>query len=124
MEKEIIYEQKFSPLADNVLVDPDAAPEETKGGIILPDSAKDDPRVGTVVSIGPDVSWHNEPKPGNGLTEKVKYKRVPNLVPGDRVMCPEAGGTPVVVNGKTYKCFPEVELLGIVTIVPQEPSIK
>ena len=67
--------QKIQPLLGHVLIEPSAAEEKTPGGIIVPDSAKEKPSEGTVVSLAVDAS--------------------DQIVPGDRVIYKKFGGTPI-----------------------------
>ena len=72
------------------------------GGIVLPDSAKEKPLMGTVISVGPGKMLDS----GNRGKMSVKKK--------DVVLYSKYGGTDVEVDGKEYKIFRESEILGIV----------
>ena len=90
------------PLEDGFVVKPQDAEEKTAGGIVLPDSAKEKPLMGTVVSVGPGKMLDS----GNRATMSVKKK--------DVVLYSKYGGTDVEVDGTEYKIFRESEILGIV----------
>jgi len=89
-------------MEDRIVVKPQEAEAKTAGGIVLPDSAKEKPLIGTVVSVGPGKMLDS----GNRGTMSVKKK--------DVVLYSKYGGTDVEVDGKEYKIFRESEILGIV----------
>lgn len=94
---------KIQPLADRVLVEPSKEEEVKKGGIIIPDSAKEKPTTGKVIAIG---------------TGKVddNGKKIPfNVKVGDKVLMPKYGGTEVKMNDKDYQIMREDDILGIVS---------
>ena len=94
---------KIQPLADRVLVEPSKEEEVKKGGIIIPDSAKEKPTTGKVIAIG---------------TGKVDDdgKKIPfNVKVGDKVLMPKYGGTEVKMNDKDYQIMREDDILGIVS---------
>ncbi|MHC5144990.1 MAG: co-chaperone GroES [Planctomycetota bacterium] len=93
---------KLIPMEDRIVVKPQEAEEMTAGGIVLPDSAKEKPLIGTVVSVGPGKMLDS----GNRGKMSVKKK--------DVVLYSKYGGTDVEVDGKEYKIFRESEILGIV----------
>jgi chaperonin GroES len=93
---------KLIPMEDRIVVKPQEAEEKTAGGIVLPDSAKEKPLMGTVVSVGPGKMLDS----GVRGTMSVKKK--------DVVLYSKYGGTDVEVDGKEYKIFRESEILGIV----------
>lgn len=78
---------KLQPLADRVLVKPLAREEVTKGGIVLPDTAKEKPQEGEVLAVGPGRMTENG-------------KRVPlDIGVGDIVVYSRYGGTEIKVDG-------------------------
>jgi chaperonin GroES len=93
---------KIQPLADRVLVEPLDEDEQVKGGIIIPDSAKEKPQQGKVVALG------------TGKLDE-EGKKIPfNVKKGDTVLMPKYGGTEVKLNGKEYQITREEDILGIV----------
>ena len=92
---------KIRPLGARVLVEPVDAKEQNKGGIIIPDSAKEKPQEGLVIAIGKKVDDDNKPVPFD-----VKV--------GDRVLMPKYGGTEVKINSKEYQLVREDDLLGVI----------
>lgn len=93
---------KIRPLNDRVLVKRLEEEEVTKGGIIIPDTAKEKPAEGEVVAVGP------------GRLDD-KGKRVPvELKAGDRVLFSKYGGTDVKLDGKDYLILREDDILGVV----------
>lgn len=87
----------IQPLADRVLVEPAPAEETTKGGIIIPDTAKEKPQRGTVVAVGPGKK--DEP-----TTVKA----------GDTVLYGKYSGTEIQVEGNDYLMMRESDILAIV----------
>jgi chaperonin GroES len=92
----------FRPLHDRVLVRRIDAEEKTKGGIIIPDTAKEKPQEGEIVAAGPGA--RNEQ--GQLVALDVK--------PGDRVLFAKWSGTEVKIDGKDLLIMKESDLLGIV----------
>jgi chaperonin GroES len=93
---------KIRPLGDRVLVEPlDEAKEQKKGGIIIPDSAKEKPMEGLVIAIG-----KKKDKEGKEQPFDVKV--------GDRVLMPKYGGTEVKIADKEYQLVREDDLLGVI----------
>ncbi|MCX7818490.1 MAG: co-chaperone GroES [Kiritimatiellae bacterium] len=93
---------KIQPLADRVLVEPIEEAEQKKGGIIIPDTAKEKPTTGKVIAIG---------------TGKIDEKgnKIPfNVKVGDKVLMPKYGGTEVKLDDKEYQIIREEDILGIV----------
>jgi len=93
---------KIKPLADRVVVKPEVAEEKTKGGIILPDTAKEKPVVGTVVAVGPGKKTDD----GKILPMDVKV--------GDKVLYGKYSGTEVTIEGEEYLIMRESDLFAIV----------
>ena len=92
---------KIQPLADRVLVEPIKEEEVKKGGIIIPDSAKEKPQQGKVIAVGTGK-----------LDDSVK--KIPfNVKEGDLVLMPKYGGTEVKLDDKTYQILREEDILGI-----------
>jgi chaperonin GroES len=93
---------KIQPLSDRVLVEPAKEEEVKKGGIIIPDSAKEKPTTGKVIAIG---------------TGKIDEKgnKVPfNVKVGDKVLMPKYGGTEVKLDDKEYQIMREEDILGVI----------
>jgi chaperonin GroES len=87
---------KIKPLDDRVLLEPAEAEEKTASGIIIPDSAKEKPRIGTVIAVGTDED----------LREKVKE--------GNKVLFAKYGGDDVEMNGKEYRILQRSDILAVV----------
>jgi chaperonin GroES len=93
---------KMKPLADRVVIKPAQAEEKTKGGIILPDTAKEKPVVGEVVAVGPGK-----------VTDDGK-KVAPEVKVGDKVLYGKYSGTEVTVEGEEYLIMREADIFAIV----------
>jgi chaperonin GroES len=92
---------KLRPLGDRVLVEPVEEKEVKKGGIIIPDSAKEKPTEGVVRALG------------TGKTDD-EGKKVPFEVKvGDRVLVSKYGGTEVKLDDKEYKLLNADDILAI-----------
>ena len=90
------------PLGDRVLVEPVEEKETKKGGIIIPDTAKEKPQEGVVVALGTGKTDDN----GKKVAFEVKK--------GDRVLVSKYGGTEIKIDGKEYKIFSSDDLLAII----------
>ena len=94
---------KIQPLSDRVLVEPLKESEEMKGGIIIPDTAKEKPQQGKVIAIGTGKLDDNG-------------KKIPfNVKVGDMVLMPKYGGTEVKLDDKKYQIMREEDILGILS---------
>ena len=93
---------KIHPLADRVVVQPAEAEEKTKGGIILPDTAKEKPVEGTIVATGPGKVADN----GELVKMAVKV--------GDKVLYGKYSGTEVTIDGEEYLIMRESDIFAIV----------
>src|SRR5438270_13386909 len=94
---------KFTPLHDRILVRRIEEGETTRGGIIIPDSAKDKPQEGEVVSTGKGKI--NE----DGKVFPLDVKE------GDRVLFGKYAGTEIKIDGEDYLIMKEEEVLGILS---------
>ena len=92
----------IKPLGDRVLVQPLDEKEVVKGGIIIPDTAKEKPQEGTVVAVGTGKRDDS----GKLIEFTVKV--------GDKVLISKYGGTEVKVEGESYLIMREDDILGIV----------
>ncbi len=93
----------MKPLGDRVMVERMDPEDKTASGIIIPDSAKEAPQQGKVISVG--VGVHN--KDGKLVPLDVKA--------GDRVLFSKFGGTEVQLKGKEYLILRESDVLGILS---------
>lgn len=92
---------KLRPLADRVIVKQSDAEQKTKSGIVLPDSAKEKPTQGKVISVGPGK-----------LDEKGKPMEI-GLRAGDTVYYGKWSGTEIEVNGEKFVILKESDVLGV-----------
>lgn len=93
---------KIQPLGERVLVEPVSEDEQVKGGIIIPDSAKEKPQQGKVIALGTGKIDDNG-------------KKVPfNVKKGDIVLMPQYGGQQVKIEEKEYQIMREEDILGVV----------
>ena len=93
---------KIQPLADRIVVKVLEAKEVTKGGIVLPDSAKEKPQEAEVVAVGKG-KVSNE---GKAITPEVKA--------GDRILFGKYSGTEITIDGDEYLILKEEDILAIV----------
>ncbi len=92
---------KMQPLADRLVVKPIAREEVTKGGIVLPDTAKEKPQEGEVLAVGP-----------GRMTED--GKRIPmDVKVGDIVLYSKYGGTEIKVEGEELMILRESDVLAV-----------
>ena len=92
---------KVKPLGDRVLVQPESEEEQVKGGIIIPDTAKEKPQRGKVVAIG------------TGNTDDSGKKIALNVKKGDNVLYGKYSGTEVRLDDEDYLIMPEGDILAI-----------
>ena len=93
---------KFRPLHDRVVVKRIEAEEKTAGGIIIPDTAKEKPQQGEVVSVGP-----------GGRDEAGKLVPI-DVKPGNRVLFGKWSGTEVKLDGVEYLIMKESDIMGVI----------
>ncbi len=93
---------KIKPLQDRIIVKRLEEEEKTKGGIIIPDTAKEKPIEGEVVAVGPGKVLEN----GNRVAPSVKA--------GDRVLFGKYAGTEVKIEGEEHLIMREDDILGII----------
>ena len=93
----------LKPLGSRVVVEPVEENEVTAGGIVLPDTAKEKPQKGTVLSVGPG----DRNEDGEHIPMDVKV--------GDVVLFQKYGGTEIKIDGKKLMIMRESDLLAIVT---------
>src|ERR1700677_4389025 len=92
---------KFRPLHDRVVVKRINAEEKTKGGIIIPDSAKEKPQEGQVAAVGPG---------GRGGAGKL----IPiDIKTGDRVLFGKWSGTEITLDGEELLIMKESDIMGV-----------
>jgi chaperonin GroES len=87
----------MKPIADRVIIKPASADEKTKGGLIIPDTAKEKPQRGEVIAVGPG-------KDGNLMTVQV----------GDLVLYGKYSGQEISYEGQDYLIMREEDILCII----------
>ncbi len=93
---------KIRPLGDKVIVKRLEAEEKTAGGIVLPDTAKEKPKQGKVISVG------NGKLLDNGTRSQMQVKK------GDKVLFTSYAGSEVKIAGEEYLIMDESEIMAIV----------
>jgi chaperonin GroES len=93
---------KFRPLHDRVVVRRIEAEEKTKGGIIIPDTAKEKPQEGEVIAVGP-----------GGRDESGKLIPI-ELKAGDRILFGKWSGTEIKLDGEELLIMKESDVMGII----------
>jgi chaperonin GroES len=94
---------KFTPLHDRILVRRVEEADTTRGGIIIPDSAKDKPQEGEVISAGKGK-----------ISEEGKVRPL-DVKAGDRILFGKYSGTEIKLDGEDFIIMREEEVLGILT---------
>ncbi len=92
---------KVRPLADRVLVEILEAEEKTKGGIILPDTAKEEKTEGKIIAVGSGKTLES------GKVQTIEVKK------GDRVLFGKYSGDDIVIDGVKHKILKESEILAV-----------
>ena len=93
---------KIRPLQDRIIVKRIEEEEKTKGGIIIPDSAKEKPMEGEVISVG------------SGKVLENGTKQVPEVKAGDRVLFGKYSGTEVKIDDIEHLIMREDDILGVI----------
>ncbi len=93
---------KFRPLHDRVVVRRIEGEEKTKGGIIIPDNAKEKPQEGEVISVGPGA------RDESGIVRSLDVKA------GDRILFGKWSGTEVKIDGQELLIMKESDIMGII----------
>ena len=93
---------KFRPLHDRVVVKRVAEEEKTKGGIIIPDTAKEKPMEGEVVAVGPGA------RDESGKIQPLDLKA------GDRILFGKWSGTEVKIDGEDLLIMKESDIMGVI----------
>lgn len=91
----------FRPLGDRVVIEAMKREEKTAGGIVLPDSAKEKPMEGTVISVGKGARDNQ----GNLIPMELKA--------GDKIVFGKWAGTEVKINGKELLIMKESDVMGV-----------
>jgi chaperonin GroES len=91
----------IKPLEDRVVVKPSTEEERTKGGIVLPDTAKERPQEGEVMAVGPGRLLDS----GERAPMDVKV--------GDKVIFAKYGGTEIKIDGEEYMILRQSDILAI-----------
>jgi chaperonin GroES len=91
----------FRPLGDRVLIKRVEEEEKTKGGIIIPDTAKEKPQEGEVVAVGPGA------RDDNGKVQPLDVQK------GDRILFGKWSGTEVKIDGVDLLIMKESDILGV-----------
>jgi chaperonin GroES len=96
------FNMKFRPLHDRVVVKRIDSDEKTKGGIIIPDTAKEKPQEGEVVAVGPGA------RDESGKLVALDVKK------GDRVLFGKWSGTEVKIDGADLLIMKESDIMGVI----------
>ena len=99
---------KFRPLHDRIVVRRLESEEKTRGGIIIPDTAKEKPQEGEVVAVGPGA--RNEQ--GQVVALDVKA--------GDRILFGKWSGTEIKIDGEDFLIMKEADVMGVVEAQAQQ----
>jgi chaperonin GroES len=89
------------PLGDRVVVKPNSREETTRGGIIIPDTAKEKPQEGIVIAVGIGRLLDNGARSAMELHE------------GDQVLFAKYGGTEIILEDEIYMVFRESDILAV-----------
>jgi chaperonin GroES len=93
---------KINPLADRVVVQALEEAEQTRGGLYIPDTAKEKPQQGKVVAVGP------------GKLSEQGERLAPDVKEGDTVLYGKYSGTEVTVDGEEFLILRESDILAVI----------
>ena len=102
---------KFTPLHDRILVRRVEESETTRGGIIIPDTAKDKPQEGEVIAVGKGK-----------INEEGKVRPL-DVKEGDRILFGKYAGTEIKLDGEDLVIMREEEVLGVITGAPKRETV-
>ena len=102
---------KFTPLHDRILVRRVEEAETTRGGIIIPDSAKDKPQEGEVMAVGKGK-----------ISEEGKVRPL-DVKEGDRILFGKYAGTDIKIDGEEFIIMREEEVLGVLGGAKKEKEV-
>jgi chaperonin GroES len=112
-QKELaIMATKITPLHDRILVHRLEEAGTTRGGLIIPDSAKDKPQEGTVISVG------------KGKTNDEGKLFPLSVKEGDSILFGKYSGTEITLDGEDFLIMKEEEVLGIVTSAAKKEKVS
>lgn len=98
----------FRPLHDRILVRRVEFEEKTKGGIIIPDSAKEKPQEGEVIAVGP------------GARNDAGQIQALDVKAGDRIVFGKWSGTEIKINGEDLLIMKESDVMGIIEVPAEQ----
>lgn len=103
LEPKGVTQMAFKPLHDRVLVRRIQGDEKTKGGLIIPDTAKEKPSEGEVIAVG------------EGARKDSGELIAPGVKAGDRILFGKWSGTEVTLNGEELLIMKESDILGLIS---------
>jgi chaperonin GroES len=107
-----IVMDKLAPLGNNVIVKPESAEQVSKGGLFIPDTAKEKPQEGEVIAIGPG----KRNKSGALLPMEVKA--------GDKVIYAKYGGSEIKIGDEKYILMSENDILAVKSSSARKKTTK
>ena len=93
---------KIRPLQDRIIIKRVEGEEKTKGGIIIPDSAKEKPMEGKVIAVGP------------GKLNEKGTRVAPEVKAGDTILFGKYAGTEIKIDGEEHLILREDDIMGII----------
>jgi len=101
----------FQPLHDRILVRRIASEERTRGGIIVPDTAKEKPQEGEVIAVGP------------GARNDAGQVQALDVKAGDRILFGKWSGTEIKINGEDLLIMKESDVMGIIDTQAEQKKV-
>ena len=101
----------FRPLHDRILVRRIDSEEKTKGGIIIPDTAKEKPQEGEVFAVG------------SGLRSEAGQVQPLDVKAGDRILFGKWSGTEIKINGEDLLIMKESDVLGVIEVEAAQKKV-
>ncbi|QFY61148.1 co-chaperone GroES [Rhizobium grahamii] len=101
----------FRPLHDRILVRRIESEERTKGGIIIPDTAKEKPQEGEIIAVGP------------GMRNEAGQLQALDVTAGDRILFGKWSGTEIKINGEDLLIMKESDVMGIVDAQAKQKKV-
>ena len=104
--------EKLTPLGNNVIVKPGSAEQVSKGGLIIPDTAKEKPQEGEIIAVGPG----KKTKAGDLLPMEVKV--------GDKIIFAKYGGSEIKFGDEKYILMSENDILAVISSSARKKTTK
>lgn len=99
----------FEPLGNRIMVALEGGEEVSKGGIYIPEMAKERPQIAKVLAVGP-----GRMRPSDSPAERISYVAIPGIRVGDRIVLGKYAGMSITLDGASFMILDADEVLGVI----------